>query len=313
MRDSQVLCIGELLWDSLPAGLFLGGAPFNVACHLHALGVPVAMVSRVGKDRLGMEALRRLGRHGISTELIQIDPERPTGFVEVTLDDQGLPEYDIVEPTAWDAIETTDGLLERAAQAGVIVFGSLTQRNPITRRTIERLCATDAFKVFDVNLRPPYDNPSVVRRSLRCADLVKLNRDELERLRSWFDLPEGCKEAMLVLGEMFDCASVCVTGGEDGAVLWQEGRWSEHPGYRVEVRDTVGAGDAFLATLLAGLIEGRSDEELLQRANLMGAYVATREGAVPTYQEEALAFISAMNLPNSEALESAAARPETII
>jgi fructokinase len=169
---AEILCVGEVLWDALPAGLFLGGAPFNVAGHLHALGVRVGVVSRVGDDRLGTEALERLARSGIATDLVQIDPALETGFVSVTLDDDGIPAYDIVEPAAWDHIALQDGLLERAASAAAIVFGSLAQRHVVSRATIERLCEVDVPKVFDVNLRPPYDDVAVVRHSLGHADIV---------------------------------------------------------------------------------------------------------------------------------------------
>src|SRR5688500_8917738 len=144
MALSEVLCVGEVLWDSLPAGLFLGGAPLNVAGHLHALGVPVGMVSRVGQDRLGAEALLRLARRGIATDLVQVDPALPTGFVSVTVDGDGIPAYDIVAPAAWDAIALPGGLLERAGRASAVVFGTLAQRHPVSRAAIGRLCAVDA-------------------------------------------------------------------------------------------------------------------------------------------------------------------------
>ncbi len=301
MPASEVLCIGEVLWDSLPAGLFLGGAPLNVASHLHAQGVQVAMVSRVGRDRLGEEALQRIARQGISTELIQVDPELRTGFVKVTLDDEGIPAYEICEPAAWDAIELTDALLKRAEQARGIVFGCLAQRNAVTRRTIERLCQTPALKVLDTNLRAPYDDPEIVRESLKRADLVKLNEHELEQLGSWFGLPADLREGAAAVAEKFDCQIVCITRGPGGAVLWHQEKWSEHPGFKVEVKDTVGSGDAFLAALLAALLEGMEDDELLQRANLMGAYVATQSGAVPSYQTDTISLILAMNARKREA------------
>ncbi len=293
----EVLCVGEVLWDSLPSGLFLGGAPFNVAGHLHALGVPVGMVSRVGADRLGAEALARLRRSGIATDLVQTDPELPTGFVSVALDVEGVASYDIVAPAAWDRIELQDGLVERAARSAAVVFGSLAQRAPASRATVERLCRVDVPKVFDVNLRPPYDDAAVVGRSLGHADVVKLNEHELARLADWFGLPAGVREATAALARRFDCRTVCVTRGPAGAVLLNEGRWSEHPGYRVEVRDTVGSGDAFLAALLAGLLAGHDDGAVLQQANLRGAYVATQPGAIPVYEQEALALILAGNRP----------------
>lgn len=292
--------MGEVLWDALPAGLYVGGAPFNVAGHLHALGVPVGVISRVGRDRLGAEALARLARSGIAVDLVQVDPELPTGFVSVTLDADGIPAYDIVEPAAWDRIALDAGLVERAAGAAAVVFGSLAQRHPVSRATIERLCgvgtpARGARTVFDVNLRPPYDDAAVVRRSLERADVVKLNEHELVQMAAWYGLPGGVREGATALAERFGCRTVCVTRGPAGAVLFNAGRWSEHAGYQVEVRDTVGAGDAFLAALLSGLLAGDNDAVLLQQANLRGAYVASQAGAIPAVDREALARILALD------------------
>jgi fructokinase len=291
MASSEILCVGEVLWDALPAGLFLGGAPFNVACHLRAAGMPVTMVSRVGTDLLGDEVLRRAARYGVGTDLIQVDPALATGFVRVTIDDSGTAEYEIVEPAAWDAIAPSDLLLQRAAEARAIVFGSLAQRHAVTRGTMERLWDTEALKVFDVNLRPPYEDREIVRRSLGRADVVKLNHHEMQRLAAWFDLPAEPREAAAALAEAFACRVVCVTRGSDGAALWREGTWTEHPGFEVEVQDTVGAGDAFLAVLLTGLLAGTESRALLQHANLIGAYVATQFGAVPADQPTSAAPI----------------------
>lgn len=283
--SGEILCVGEVLWDALPEGLFLGGAPLNVARHLHALGEEVAMVSRVGQDRLGREALRRLKARGMPTHLIQPDAALETGFVAVTLDDGGTPAYEIVQPVAWDALALTDALAGRAERAAAVVFGSLAQRQETARRTVRRVCASDgALKVFDVNLRPPHDSRSVVEASLGLADVVKLNDHELDRMRDWFGLPGGLRPTVEALAERFGCRAVCVTRGAAGSALWGDGQWWEHAGYRVRVKDTVGAGDAFLAAMLAGLLAGRAGEELLDLANRLGAYVATRSGAVPAYE-----------------------------
>jgi fructokinase len=277
--DDEVLCVGELLWDSLPTGLFLGGAPFNVAGHLVANGVRAAIVSRVGVDRLGEEALRRARRLGVGTDLVQVDPVRSTGFVTATFDADGNPSYEILENVAWDAIALTDALVARVNAARAIVFGSLAQRSEITRTTIQRLLGLRTLKVFDVNLRPPHEDQDVVRALLERSDVVKLNGDELRQLARWFDLPAAERDAAAALSRSFACPVVVVTRGREGAGLWREGEWLEHPGFEVQVRDTVGAGDAFLAALLAGLLKRRPSAEILEGANRAGATVATKVGA----------------------------------
>ena len=290
--SGEALCVGEVLWDSLPEGLFLGGAPFNVACHLRATGTPVSMVSRVGDDRLGDEVLRRAARYGVGTDLIQIDRELPTGFVRVHVDERGNGSYEICEPVAWDAIEATEELLARAARARAIVYGTLAQRGAATRATIERLwkvATRETLMVFDVNLRPPYEDVDTVRASLATADVVKLSEAELVRLSEWFGWRDGTQDEMMRgLAREFGCGVVCVTRGSQGAALLHDGELTEHPGFPADVRDTVGAGDAFLAVLLSGLLAGSSDAELLQHANLMGAYVVTQFGALPADQGAAV-------------------------
>ncbi len=279
-----ILCIGEVLWDALPAGLFLGGAPFNVACHLHALGEDVALVSRVGDDVLGREALRRLEERGMSTDLVQVDSSLQTGFVKVALDGNGTPAYEIVEPVAWDALARTDALTARAAQAAAIVFGSLAQREAATRQTVRALCETEALKVFDMNLRPPFINRSIVEASLSMADVVKLNEDELRQMSAWFDLPDAPEAALTTVSSRFNCRVACLTRGSRGGILLRDERCTEHAGYQVKVQDTIGAGDAFLAALLVGLLSGYSDGDLLEVANRLGAYVATVSGGAPAYE-----------------------------
>lgn len=296
MHD-DILCIGEVLWDALPEGLFLGGAPFNVARHLHALGEPVALASRVGDDRLGQEALRRLRAQGLDVSLVQRDDRLPTGFVQVALEaNTGKPDYEIVEPAAWDGIVRTNSLTRRAEQARALVYGSLAQRAEGSRRTIQRLWRSDALCVFDVNLRPPFINRKPVEQSLHAADLVKLNEAELQRMREWFGLATGPEAAMAGLADAFACRAVCATWGGDGARLWADGDCWHHSGYAVEVEDTVGAGDAFLAALLAGFLDERSGHNLLALANRLGAYVASRSGASAAYDVDDLDRVTALSL-----------------
>lgn len=282
--SDEILCVGEILWDALPDGLYLGGAPFNVACHLRALGETVTFVSRVGDDVLGEEALRRLRARNLDADLMQVDDTLPTGFVRVGLDDTGEPDYEIVEPAAWDAIARSSALQERVDEAAAIVFGSLAQRAAPSRETIRALGTTEALRVFDVNLRPPFVDRAVIEASLHRADIVKLNDEEFERLSGWFDLPNDKEAGMSALAAAFECETVCVTCGGDGAHLWSEGEYWTHPGYTATVVDTVGAGDAFLAALLSGSLDGRRGDALLDLANRLGAIVASRSGAFPSYK-----------------------------
>jgi len=281
--EKTVLCVGEVLWDSMPSGLFLGGAPYNVAYHLAMLGVKAGLVSRVGDDLLGREALRRLDAGGVDSRNVQIDRSLPTGFVRVTVDASGVPEFEIVHPAAWDRIEMTDDLRSAAAGARAVVFGSLAQRDEVSRRTIRELVSEASLAVLDVNLRPPWVDREVITDSMRLAGIVKMNEDELRKIGDWFGWSREPREAVPALAEMFGCSTVCVTRGARGATLWNGGVWSEHPGVPVEVRDTVGSGDAFLAALLAGLLEGLPDPRCLALASRLGAFVASRTGATPEY------------------------------
>ena len=290
---NDILCFGEILWDALPLGLFLGGAPFNVACHLNELGEDVSMVTRVGDDVLGREALRRLRARGISADLIQIDSALQTGFVEVSFEADGEPEYLIVEPAAWDAIEHTKELEERAQKAAALVFGTLAQRAPASRETIRSVVQTDALTVLDVNLRPPFSSREIVASSLQAADVAKLNDEELVQLQEWFDLPPEPSSALPALAERFECDVACVTLGADGALMWRQSELVEHAGFEAAIQDTVGAGDAFLAALLRGLLRNEASYDILEQANRLGAYVASQLGGTPSYSRDLIEKISA--------------------
>ncbi len=289
-----VLCIGEVLWDALPGGLFLGGAPFNAACHLHELGEPVLFASRVGDDLLGAEILRRMRHRGMETRLVQVDDSLPTGFVRVGLDASGSPDFTILEPSAWDEVVATDDLLDAARSASAVVYGSLAQRGTKTRATIAWITALADERVFDVNLRPPYDHRDIVEQSIADASFVKLNDDELRTLASWFGLPDGEEPSARALAGRFGIDTLCVTRGSNGAALLDAGVWHEHPGFRVDVADTVGSGDAFMAGMLAQRHAGVEASEALDYANALGAYVAGQHGATPMHDAEAIASLRAV-------------------
>ena len=281
--SNNILCVGEILWDALPSGLYLGGAPYNVSVHLHELGEGVSFASRVGRDRLGQEVKRRVERAGISTDLIQTDDYYETGFVEVELDANGNPEYTIIEPVAWDHIELEAQLKQRANEAWGIVFGSLAQRKTHSRETISNLLESSAKKILDLNIREPFYDKGTIQLSMKAADVLKFNEVELELLTDWFNLPADERQAMEKLSSSFECETVCMTRGSEGSILFHEEEWSEHPGFCVSTADAVGAGDAFLAALISGLHQNLEPDELLSHANATGAYVATQNGATPHY------------------------------
>ena len=295
--NGEILCVGEVLWDALPKGLFLGGAPLNVAFHLHALGEAVAVVSRVGDDRLGREALRRMSDRGLTTELVQVDPGLETGFVRVSFDEGAEhPSYVIEQPVAWDALALTGALSERASGAAAVVFGTLAQRQETARRTVRALCDAGALAVLDVNLRPPYTPRSIVESSLAAADVVKLNEAELAEIGGWDGVSGSLREQAEALAHRFGCRAVCVTRGADGSALWDRGAWAERAAYPVKVKDAVGAGDAFLAALLSGHLAGLGSDAVLDAASRLAAYVASRSGATPAYEVGGIAGIGSLRL-----------------
>lgn len=282
-NSDRILCIGEILWDSLPAGLYLGGAPLNVCYHLNQLGIKAEISSRVGNDRLGDEALNRIRRKNISTDYIQQDPEAETGFVKVEISEDGDPTYEILKPVAWDFIEKTTELEKAAKNCWGLIFGTLSQRHEVSRKTVQELWEYDLKKILDLNLRVPYDDKNIVQDSLQVADFVKMNEHELNQIKKWFSLPEYNREAVEQLSSKFKYSLVCITKGERGAMIFQDEGWYEHEGFPVEVEDSVGAGDAFFAALIYGIQKEKKGDELLAYANAAGSLVARKRGALPEY------------------------------
>ncbi|BDU74962.1 carbohydrate kinase family protein [Mesoterricola silvestris] len=277
----RVVGIGELLWDIYPGGRRLGGAPANFAYHASRLGCAGAVVSRVGDDPLGREALRRLSDLGVESGAVQVDPRLPTGTVTVTLDPHGHPTYAIHPDVAWDALEWTPALAEAAAGASAICFGTLASRGPRTLETVRRFLEAappGCLRIFDVNLRQDYHTPERVRAFLKCCDVLKLNEDELPQVA---DMCGAGGDPLEELRRRYGLKLVALTLGSRGSVLQTaEGRLEE-PGAPVEVVDTVGAGDAFTAALVSGLVQGQDLPTAHRRAARLSAYVCTQEGAMP--------------------------------
>lgn len=284
-----ILSFGEILWDFLPDGLFAGGAPLNGAYHLHRHGHRVHLVSGLGKDLLGDEMTRRIRNWGLDTETITYHAGLPTGYVRAELSDTGDAHYDITTSVAWDQILVDEDVVRAAVGADAVVFGSLAQRTPFNRAGLDRLLTVlpaEAWRVFDVNLRPPHDDLERVAELAPQATLLKLNAEEAARLATGAEKETPGEEESHArqLAERYRCPTICVTAGSRGAGLLRDGKWHWEPGRPIEVADTVGAGDSFLAALVSHLLQGNlSNQASLARACRLGEWVATKRGATPAY------------------------------
>lgn len=286
MSNAAVICFGELLWDCLPKGLFAGGAPINVAYHLRRFGLNAIPATAVGRDFLGDEMLRRFRYWELSSEFVgQVD--KLTGAVVAELDSAGVASYRFLEDVAWDHIALPDALKQTAPTARAIVFGTLAQRSESNRERLAELrsLAAPAKKVYDVNLRPPYDSHELVWELAKGCDLIKLNDDELGTLVGLSTDVESLEKAAVEFADRSGCDHICVTAGKHGAGLLWQGTWVFDPPQPINVKDTVGAGDSFLASLLHGWLEaGLAPADNLQRAARVAEFVATCDGATPQYQ-----------------------------
>lgn len=288
----NVVGLGEVLWDHLPGRICLGGAPANFAYITTLMGDQGIVASRVGEDSPGLEALRRMEELGLNIDHVQIDSQHPTSTVKVNLDGNGLPRFEILRPVAWDFLQWTPDWQKLAKKADAVCFGSLAQRSEESRATIRNfLNATlpGTLKVFDVNLRQSYYSQEVLSESMKLADIVKLNDEELPKIMSLNNIPhkDEISSAQWLI-RTHDLKLVCITRGGRGSLLVRRGDSSEHPGFRVHVADTVGSGDAFTAGLVHEYLHGASLGLMNEVANLVGAWVASEVGAMPAPKRGAL-------------------------
>jgi len=288
----RVVGLGEVLWDLFPGSACLGGAPSNFAYITTLLGDHGIVASRVGEDSRGREAVQRLKWLGLDIDHVQTDGERPTGTVNVIVDTNGQPQFEIAQPVAWDYLQWTPDWRRLAKIADAVCFGSLAQRSETSRKTIRQfLTATssETLKVFDVNLRQAFYSHEIVAESMRLADIVKLNDEELPKIMSLGRMPhkDELSSGRRLIGE-FDLKLVCVTRGGRGSLLVAKQDFSEHPGFKVQVADTVGSGDAFTAGLVHEYLRGASLERMNKVANRVGAWVASEPGAMPAPKRGAL-------------------------
>lgn len=300
-----VVGLGELLWDLFPRGKQLGGAPANFAYITALLGDLGIIASRIGDDRLGQEALWHLESSGLDVSRIQRDPLHPTGTVKVEVDTKGQPEYHIIENVAWDYMEFSEDWISLARSTHAVCYGSLAQRNLVSRAAVRAFLSAlpeFAIGIFDVNLRQAYFNSEVLRGSAHHAKVLKLNHEEFPRFLDLLQCPlknSGCSdvEAARWLCREFGIQLVCITRGGAGSLLVTNTSLNEHPGFSVKIADTVGAGDAFTATLVHHALRGSSLATMNAAANRMGAWIASQEGATPIADPAILAEVRAVPHP----------------
>lgn len=285
MKETTVVCFGEMLWDLLPGKSLPGGAVMNVAYHLHKLGNPVNLVSRVGNDERGKQLLEILEGYGLPTENVQVDRVHQTGIVHADMTDPSAVKYDIVYPVAWDFIEYSPAVMKGD---NYFVFGSLCPRDKVSRETLEKLLQHAGTRVLDINLRAPHYTTEFITWLLQHCDILKLNLDELVYISSWYQPFEETEAALRLLSEQFNIPVIVVTMGGDGAMLLQNGELFRETGKPVKVVDTIGSGDAFLAGFLHAQRQQKTPEDSLRLANALGALVATYSGGCPEYDTRQL-------------------------
>ena len=292
-----VVGLGEVLWDLFPEGKQLGGAPANFAYITNLLGDRGIIASRVGHDALGDEIQQRLGTLGLESSYLQLDSARPTGTVRVRVDQDGQARFEITDMVAWDFLEWTPAWESLAQQADAICFGSLAQRSPASRETIHKFLGAarpGTARIFDVNLRQAFYSAKALSESLKFADIAKLNAEELPHVVELLGIPHhGEQPSAERLRFAYGLKLVCVTRGARGSFLVSEFERHEHPGFRVQVADTVGAGDAFTAALVHHFLRGAGLAAMNEAANRIGAWVASCVGATPSSDDVQLRRILA--------------------
>lgn len=286
-KFNYVVCFGEVLWDIFPSGSRAGGAPFNVAYNLFKMGIDTKMLSRIGNDTLGQQLLNQIDQWGITTDSIQVDRERPTGTVLANFDEHGEAQYEIVKEVAWDYIEALPKHKELIQNSKAFVFGSLIARNEVSKKTLLELLEHSKFRIFDVNFRPPFIDFDFIKELLHKADLVKMNKAELRTILEFLGEDYIDEDTSIRhLQNYFDLNEIILTKGSKGARYFVGSTSYNFPAVHIEIADTVGSGDSFLAGFLSKRIQGRSPEEIMKQATSLGAFITSKSGACPDYTYE---------------------------
>lgn len=285
-----VVGMGEALWDVLPEGKKIGGAPANFAYHVSQFGLPSCVVSAIGDDALGKEIIENFTSKGLDQLIAEVP--YPTGTVQVEIDQTGIPLYDIKENVAWDNIPYTEHLDALAKRTKAVCFGSLAQRNVVSRETINHFLDTmpkddDSLIVFDVNLRQGFYNKEILCKSMQNCNILKINEEELITVSRMFGYPGiDLQDKCWILIGKYNLKMLILTCGINGSYVFTPGNVSFQPTPKVEVADTVGAGDSFTAAFIASILKGKSVTEAHSIAVKTSAYVCTQKGAMPILPPE---------------------------
>lgn len=283
-----VACFGEILWDIFPGNNpRAGGAPFNVSYHLNKMGIHTEMISSVGNDNLGHELLAKIKNWNLSDQHIQLSDEHPTSTVIAHIDEHNEAHYDIVENVAWDNIMITENNLQLVKNADALVFGSLATRNETTRKTLFELAENSHFNVFDINLRAPFYDVSVIKDLLHLTQLAKFNKAELRLILEFLNKDYTDElDAAKFLQNQFGMKEIIISKGSKGALYVNEDQSYFYPAVTVDVKDTVGSGDSFLAGFLSRRLITNNVDEIMSQAVSLGAFITSKEGACPDYSLE---------------------------
>ena len=287
--QNVIVGIGEILWDMLPSGKVIGGAPANFAYHAQELGESSIVVSCIGNDELGREIISSLEKKDMPTDFLYIDKSHPTGVVSARINKEGKPSYLIQEEVAWDYIPTSTLIRELAFKSAAVCFGTAAQRSQLSRMTIQTfvgLMEQDSIRVFDINLRQNFYSQDVIETSLSLANVLKLNVNELSVVKKLLRLNGDEKKILNELSRKYSLNLIALTRGREGSILFTEGKTSNHEGHKINVEDTVGAGDAFVAGLVTGMLRGYELNDLHNKANRVASYICSKHGATPSLTNE---------------------------
>ncbi|MEO6948621.1 MAG: carbohydrate kinase [Ginsengibacter sp.] len=289
MDHKVVVGFGEVLWDILGKDRLLGGAPANFGYHCKQLGADAKIVSSIGNDELGNEIMEHFVQKRLSTEYLQRAQAHQTGTVTVEVNERGVPSYIIHQPVAWDYIEWNETLQSLSATIDAICFGSLSQRNPVTKNTLQKMLLSvskQCLKVFDINLREPFYTKQILLDSLEMANVVKMNVEEALVVGEMFKWGNDLQKIVQEFFKIFNFELIAITFGEEGSKLFTPDQESFMKVNAVKISDTIGAGDSFTAAVIIGWLNQMPLAQIHELATNLSAYICTKPGAMPTYDKD---------------------------